>query len=354
MSPDSAYIVIGKTRIDNFISYRIDSNLFQASDSFEAVIPRVGFAIPEGSLMQVFVNNELEMTGVIDGIEEIVSSRNSDIKLKGRDLMGLLVDSRIGEYGSEEDIPLKDLATKLLKDVPFIEVKKIIFGEGDKAHIVHKKKRALSVKTHKKARMEPADTIFQVLSKQAQSRGFLFFSMPDGTFVFGKPTVSGKPAYNLSRLKNNPGNNIISGGYISDISMSYSSVTVVGQQQGLDHFLAGEREVKSKPILNPDFPSNFKKPFVVESDDDGEDPDSKARLVMEKQRFDAFQLRYEVPEHSQAGINYQANAICHINDEELSRPVIGDYLIYSRTFTMSKQNGVKTQLNLSRLGIRSQ
>jgi len=60
----------------------------------------------------------------------------------------------------------------------------------------------------------------------------LFFSMPDGTFVFGEPLTSGKAEYTLIK-----GFNILEGERTRDISKRYKTVTVTGQQQGTQSLL---------------------------------------------------------------------------------------------------------------------
>jgi len=58
-------------------------------------------------------------------------------------------------------------------------------------------------------------------------------------------------------------------------------------------------------------------------------------MLMDKMRFDSFQLHYKVSRHSQNGRNYQINKIAHVKDEV--RNLDGDYLIYGRTFEMSRE-----------------
>ena len=77
-------------------------------------------------------------------------------------------------------------------------------------------------------------TIFDVLSNYARSRGFMFFSLPNGTFVFGRPKTKGAAAFNIVSLKPGPQNNALTCEEVNDFSKRFSKVTVMGQRQGTD------------------------------------------------------------------------------------------------------------------------
>lgn len=91
-------------------------------------------------------------------------------------------------------------------------------------------------------------------------------------------------------------------------------------------------------VTDPTFP--FYKPLVVTDNNDARSPKLHAQMLMEKQKYAGFQISYRVPFHSQNGENYKINEICHIEDEVLA--LDGDYLIYGRSFEMSKQGSYTT------------
>jgi prophage tail gpP-like protein len=341
--PDKVSLVIGDKVIKNFISYQVESDLFVAGDAFKFDVINPDIEITEGARCELMVNDQLELNGVIDRISDGYSKAGKKLTIEGRDLMGLLVDSYCEEYPTLENITLKALAEKLIKNVPFINTKSIIYGKGDKDRAV-----PLSAKEedYEFAQIEPGQTIFEVLRNYALSRGMLFFSLPDGTFIFGEPVTSGAPDYVLICKKDGTGNNIITSERVRDISKRFSTVTIVGQRQGSDDWdvddinFEGTAEDKSFP---------FKKPFVATLEFDGQNPEKYANILIDKQKFDGFELSYKTRGHSQNGKNFQVNTVCHVIDE-----IFGfddDFLVYGRVFEMSKRDGVTTTLKLSKLGV---
>lgn len=340
--PDNISLVIGDQVIENFISYQVESDLFVAGDAFKLDLVNPEIEIKEGARCRLEVNGVRELEGIIDRIVEGYSKAGRKLTIEGRDLMGLLVDSYCEEYITLEDITLKALAQKLLKNIPFINTKEIIYGKGNKDRAV-----PLSTKEedYEFAQIEPGQTVFEVLRNYALSRGMLFFNHPDGTLIFGEPVTSGSPDYTLICRKDGTGNNIMSSERVRDISKRFSKVTITGQKQGAD-----DREVDDinfeGTVEDKSFP--FKKPFVATLEFDGQNPKKFANILMDKQKFDGFELSYKTNGHSQDGKNFQVNSICHVIDEIYGYD--DDFLVYGRVFEMSKRDGVTTTLKLSRLG----
>lgn len=349
------FVIINKQKISDIESYRLESDIFQAGDAFEINIAKQLIQVKPGDRIQAHISGELVFNGIVDSVNESVSKFSHGLTLSGRDLMGLLVDTHLETFNTTKDIELSELAEDLLFGIPFVDIKNVVFSDGDKNKIIpleSKQKNTLFDNSdYSFVQIEPGDTVFDVLNMFARARGLIFFSMPDGTFVFGRPKTKGKPVFSFLRKKNQSesiDNNIISGSITEDISQQYSDITVVGQQQGTNLFGESETNIDGE-ATNDGFP--FEKPFVGEVQNDGVDPDSYARLILEQQKFEGFKLEYQVPGHLQAGQVYQVNTICHVEDEAFYTPVLGDFLIYSRVFEGSKNSGTTTTLSLSKLGV---
>lgn len=334
---DKVSLVINNLKIENFLSYRIESDLFVSDDAFEITLANPGTDIPEGARCKLYVNDQLELNGITDRISNSYDKSGSKLSIEGRDLMGLLIDSYCEEFPTLENVTLKEIAERLLADVPFINRKNITYGKGNKNRAVPLTK---TEDEYEFTQISPYSTVFEELKKHAIARGMLFFSMPDGTLIFGEPMTSGKSEYTLIK-----GKNIIEAERVRDISKRYKTVTVTGQQQGTDLFEPDDINIEGM-VEDADFP--FAKPFVAQAEHDGQDPQKYAKILMEKQQFEGFTLSYKTHSHSQNGKNYQVNAVCHVKDEKFS--IDDDFLIYGRTFEMSR-NGVFTTLKLSKLGI---
>lgn len=346
---DKVSLHINNQKIENFLSYTIESDIYTADDAFSLELANPEIQVKEGHRCELYVNGELEMTGIIDRISKSHDKSGVKLKVEGRDLMGLLVDSYCEEFITLEGIKVKALAERLLKNVPFINRKKIVYQDNFSGKLKKKAKGESSIALldapHNFSQIEPGMTIFEVLKDYAGSRGMMFFCLPDGTMVFGKPKEKGELLFNLLCTKDGKDNNVLEGSEVKDISKRYSKITVIGQQQGTDGIDTNAINTKAT-IEDKDFP--FYKPMVAKNNNDYQSPKLHARMLLEKSRHQGFQLNFKVPGHSQNGKNWTINELCSVKDEVLERE--GTYLIYSRTFEMSKQ-GVYTSLKLGIPGI---
>lgn len=339
---DKISLQIGDRRIEKFVRYRIEADLYTAADAFSLEFGDPGVEIDPGQLCRLYVNGRLELTGIIDRVEEGTDRSGNTLLVEGRDLMGLLVDSYVEEFPDLQDITLKALAEQLLKKVPFINRKEIAYQTGIAgAEAGQTGGNDLLGIAHDHAKVEPGQTIFEVLKDYARGRGAMFFSLPDGGLVFGRPKAKGKPLFRVAMRLDGAGNNAMSAKRIRDISRRYSKLVILGSRQGTDQLDAGNINVAAE-VTDSDVP--FHKPLVKCSSNDGQSPVQEARMLLEQQRAQGFQLVYRMARHSQNGRNYTINELCQVSDER--RRISGIYLIYGRVFELSKDDGPTTELRL--------
>ena len=338
---DAVVLEVAGKRIADFYRYRIESDLFKAADDFSFDFEPPGFAIDPGARCRVFVNGVLELNGIIDRVRDGYGPDRTHLSVAGRDLMGLLVDSHVGIGQTDENIDLRALAKDLLKNVPYINRKAIIYGKGHKARVAEQGWGFESTKVQR----DPDHTIFDLLSRHAQERGLLFWCQADGTFVFGHPVRTGKPLFRVVNRMDGHGNNILSSDRTRDIAGRFSKITVIGQQQGEDSFASDEVNVQAVAI-DPDIP--FYKPYCTCMHSDMASPGEYAGLVLNQQRFDGFTLEVEVAGHSQGGQNFQANTLCRVDDEYYGYAQA--FFVAARTFELGRQ-GLVTRLRLSEPGV---
>ncbi|GFO67876.1 hypothetical protein GMLC_14550 [Geomonas limicola] len=351
---DQVALQIAGRRIENFLSYEVEADLYQAADKFTLELAKPETRITRGDRCELYVNGVLELTGVVDVTRKGWTKDGSTLVVEGRDLMGLVVDSYAEKFITVQGKTVKQLAKMLLATVPYISRKQIVYQENVVGKLKGKKKTADNPLTafldtpQKLSMIEPGMTVFEVLSIYAASRGLMLFSMPDGTLVFGRPKAKGEPAFTITNRIDGQGNNVESGDEVDDISRRYSKITVVSQVQGHDDMGldAGKVNVRSKPVVDADFP--FYKPFVTKINNDSQTPNLHARLLMEKQRHEGFQLSYTASGHSQNGQNFKINELVRVKDERLDKD--GIYLLFGRTFKRSKQ-GSTTLLKLGPPGL---
>jgi prophage tail gpP-like protein len=348
MSESTLSLHLGGRRIDRFLSYRVDSDLYQAADAFSLETADPGMEINPGMPCELRVNGTLEMTGIIDKVAETGDKNGNSVSIEGRDLMGLLVDSYIeGEFADLQSVTLQALAERLIKTIPYLNRKRLVYQAGlagSAAERTTEEAFDLGQKTH----LDATRTVFETLREAAVSRGVMFFALPDGTMVFGRPKAGGAEDFRLLRLRSGQGNTILSGGRTRDISQRYSQITVLGQQQGSDAI--GADEINTAATVNDPEMVIFK-PGVFQNDNDTQSPAQHARMLLEKQRMASLQFSYRVQGHAQEGKNWRINRLCRVHDEILRPAANGIFLITGRSFELDKQSGRSTEVRLGLPGV---
>jgi len=344
---------VGNQRIENFISYDIEADLYQAADKFTLELSNPETPITPGLQCKLHINGQLELTGVIDRVAKKYDKRGRSLVVEGRDLMGLLVDSHVEQFVTIQGKTVQQVAEMLIKTVPFIQRSQIEYQANVVGKWKSKKKTADNPLVgiidipQELNHIEPGMTVFEVLAIYAASRGLMFFSLPDGTFVFGRPRITGEPDFYVNTSLDGKLNNVESGEEINDISRRYSKITVISQVQGFDVHGHDSSKINSKKIVNDhDFP--FYKPLVVKLNNDSQSPALFGRMLMEKQRHDGYSIAYTTPSHSQDGVNWGINKLCTVTDEVFN--INRTMLIYSRRFRMNKQ-GSWTDIRLGPPGL---
>lgn len=344
---DNVRLEIGGQVVEHFLKYSIEADIYTADDAFSFDLANPEITITEGQRCELWVNGYKELVGIIDRIDDGYSRSGSSIRIDGRDLCGLLTDSHCEEFITLEDMTCKDLAERLIKTVPYIKRNDISYQGSIRGKSSDSDSFVEGQDTSQKfTQIEPGQTIFEALKMYAGSRGMMFFCLPEGKFVFGKPRNGGKPLYYLYTRKSDLGeNNVLEGDRVRDISRRYSKISVIGQQQGTDDY--GSDDINTEgTVTDATFP--FYKPYIATDNNDSQSPKLRAQMMMERMKFDGFQLKYRVSGHGQNGRNYRINEMCRVIDEHFG--IDGNYLIYGRTFERSDQ-GTFTTLKLSYPGV---
>lgn len=342
---DEIYVLADGKLLENFLNYRVESNLFVADDAFSLGLADPDTKVEEGSLCELYVNGVQELTGIIESIDENCDKSGKTLTVEGRDLLGMLTDSYAEEFLSLEKIGLKALANRLLRPFKFINRKDIVFDKGNKLRAVPLTK---TPEDFEFAQVEPGQSVFEALNGYAVSQGMLLFSKANGTLVFGEPKTSGAAEFDIVFRRDGKGNNAFRGGRNRNISKRYSKVIVTGQKQGTATGAAADVNAKGE-VVDDTFPKGLYKPFVATVQYDGQDPKKYARVLMDKQRFDGNKVTYSVKGHSQNKKNWQVNSICSV--EDTWNNVHGEFLIYGRTFELDREQGPITTLQLSTKGV---
>lgn len=312
----------------------IESDIYSAADAFKLTVPFTS-PVKSGVRCQLYVNGQLEMNGIVDSVAKKYSrDEGPTLKVEGRDLMGILIDSYCEDFFDVEGMSVKAIAERLLRRVPYINRQGIVYEKGAG------KLDSSKATTH----IDPGSQICETLQQIALSRGLLFYARPDGTVVFGMPKGREDNKFTIVNKNKKSWSDILEAEWVEDFAVRYSKITVITQAQGdEDEAEADIAAVKTDET----FP--FYKPYVEVVNEDAESPGKLASTILERQRFEGRSLYYKVHGFTQNGRNWTIDALCMVDDEVLGYR--GDLLIYGRTFTLSKKEGPLTELRLGLPGV---
>jgi len=335
---DNARVLVNNLPVE-VGSYSADSDLFYAADAFSFTAINPQQEIHYGMPFSLWVNNKHEMRGVINKVESTWTKKGLEKTVQGRDLMGILCDHKVTEYGSNENLSgmsLKGLALLLMKDVPFILPLKDIIYEGNAERL------AIPWQTLKS---EPGQTVFEILRICCAARGLNFWQNEDGKLVFGKPVSTGKPAFHFV-LRGDGSGNVITSKKIEDDSASFSKIFVYSQSNDD----GDDNAIEATASLNVPSEFPYYKPEVIIINTDAIGPGKEAKRRINASKAKTLQMQYTVKGHSQdfSG-NFRTNLMARVDDD--MQNVHEDMLLFKRTFSLQdKKTGPTTTIHLCRPG----
>lgn len=184
--------------IEDWKSYEITDHMMQDSSDFTvAVVPTMEmlkFFRRAGQVIRIFVDETLQMTGIIDAAPLSAAADGMMLRLTGRDFGGLLIDgaARMITYNEQT---LQKLAQKLV--APWGDyITEVITGYGaDRYKIAGKKGanknaqvyRGVSSDTRYKYRTRPGDKVWGVLDSFAKDIASHLWMTADGKLVIDRP-----------------------------------------------------------------------------------------------------------------------------------------------------------------------
>lgn len=312
MQPDTIRLIIGGYEFTELESMEIVSDLYAPAGSFRFVLGQRVTAYSSTRCL-VYINNILELTGIIGPVEESMEWGSHTWTVSGKSLIGLVERYYVTDWTNPPKT-LADAAKKYLGAIPM--VKELPWTiEGDDHSKDH-------------ARLDVGDTAFKLLNEFAQNRGLLFWAKADGSIVFGKALVKGEAHYHLDDRR------ITKRRRVEDESGLHSEIILVSDSdEGHRKFTTKNASVK------------LDIPFVAAyngSDSDGMQKQADAYLRQEKMQ--CYQLEYDVSGFSLNGKNWAVNTRVAVNDQAFG--LDDTYLLRTRTFRYDKNNGSTTSLVL--------
>ena len=321
---DEVIVAVKSARMDRFVNFTITSDLFapEGNFSFEAD-PRYDVSV--GDLCSIFVNRKIVLAGIVDTVKRSLSKQGPSLSFEGRSVASILTDSCVTKFST---LPTKidALAERLVRPLPFIGKKDFVYNGAKKESV-----------SRKFVEISPGDTVFEVIKRAANSQGYLFWASPDGKFVFDKPLVRGKADYKIHALEDGSEMDYIEGSVERTINGVHSEVKVVGESQDGDDIKYVMATAK-----NGDMP--FAKPLVVNWNENDGPAKRTAELQVAVEKASSTRLEYTLKGFSQNGKVWQINKFVDVRDDY--NGVEDTYLVKSVTFTLDRQSGMRTKLEL--------
>lgn len=315
--------------------YDIDSDFLIPADafSFDIGVPHDHTNIPDfaGKEAKVMINDEVVLTGIIDGAKHTISKGNRTFSLTGRDKASILVDC---------SAPITNVKGLTVLDA----VKKIVNPLG----IKDVKLLAENNPTLDKVDIEPGETAWTAVIRCANAAGLHAWFSPDGVLIVGGADYSTPPVATLCCLKDGKRNNFSHASILTDISQRFSEVTFLGQKHGRSD---DKNKNDLKWVYSDSSVAVYRPKTVVLGDVENlEALKKQAKKFITDAVLESFTLTITIPDHkTEAGILWQPGQRVHVVCDEYEIDEI--FFVMGRRFTLSKSTGTQTELRLKQDGV---
>lgn len=334
---DKLVLKVGGNTISAFLSYRVEADLYQAAGAWELELdPTADLRVRGGQECTLEINDERVLTGVVDKVTTGYQKGTRRLTVSGRDVLGMAVDHCTQSFVTISNKTLKTLAKTLLRGVPILE----------KSTVEYSPECSSIQSTENEVQVEPGQSVFDVLRAAAAARGVVFWAKADGTLVFGRPKAKGDARYKLRVREGSVDGPVTEATLVQDSTRHFARIVVVGQQQDSGD---GDVDVNVEAVVT-DSDAPLAKTLVVVHNSDSQTPGAFGRALREQQRAAARAIEYSVSGHTLNGVPWQIGELVYVWDDYLGVP--GEtFLIYSRSFEMTKSQGCYTRLKLGRPGL---
>ena len=354
----------------NYSSYTFHSEVFSISDSFELVLADNTVDISNWYGVQLRVNDITVFDGTVQRSNRILSPGSREIILSGKDRGKFLEESFCNKFQDFKDASPESIVNALIDQTPFypqgVANYQSVVAEPDwddpqeiadfntalindikdnKAFLKSNNKTIFdsnftSLGNKKLFKIEHGDLVGDKLVDLVRSVGMDIFYQQDGSLFFGlldNLRDSTSKRHTLSLNEDDRGNNVLEVDIVEDDSGRYSDITVISQNQNGVNTTATATDVN---VVD-------KKSMVLTINDDEISPEKEAIRIRNDQLVESFLATYTVSDHIEDGTGepWTLNRNTRIADE--INNVIGNFVLYSVTYTFDRDEGRKTILSLS-------
>jgi prophage tail gpP-like protein len=326
-------------------SYEFEQDLFTPAHAFSFTVgaPQKGWftKIPLGSEVQVQLNGQQVLTGIVDRITGSVSRWGSMLVVQGRDKTAALLVDGAAPILTLEGATLKSLVQRVAGEVGVTKFNWLP-GAGD----------SIPLEPMETIKTNPGESAWDVLSRYAGRMGLAMWTSADGALNVGRPSYEGPATLAFEHYSTAPqmmrNNCEISS--MSSMAERYSKVIVYGSRQGNDLIFgldsswnivgeATDAEVPYKKVLR-----------VVDSDSKSVSRSKRrAQAEVALRKLEGTRIEVVAPGHSQNGAIFSANKQAVVHSDLLG--VDGVYWISKCKYQRDRREGTRTYMVLTLPGI---
>ncbi|WP_274571632.1 phage baseplate assembly protein [Neisseria leonii] len=332
---NTVVVRIGAQEHRHWLSYDIDSDFLIPADGFDFDLGLPdGHEVPDlsGEPCEVIINGETVLTGIIGSQLHDKGKGSRSLRLSGRDLAGLLVDCSAPQINIK-GMTVLDAAGKLT--APWPQIKQTVL-------------RAEQNPVLDKIDIEPGETVWQTLTKLANSVGLHPWMEPGGTLVIGGADYTGEPVATLCWSRNDRRRNIERIRTERDSDNRFSEVTFLAQSHGRSGNSA--RHDLKWVYTDPTMTLHKPKTVVVSDADNLAALQKQAKKQLADWRLEGLTLTVTVGDHkTESGTLWRPGQRVHVIDEEEGIDAV--YFLMGRRFSLNRAGGTTTELRLKEDGV---
>ncbi len=386
-------------KLDTWTSYSFYSNFLTPVDEWHVTLAheelpkRVLEALKAGERVSLSINGHVQGDGYIDDV--VVGNAHdsgTEITVEGRDRLAQMLDANMDpRMRLPSTQTLEDFVLQCAAPFGWSTTAQITDSNAANQNVLTGQKRGIRttvkgryIKSALKHRLKPYphEGALNFASRVVERHGLHMWLSADGTqLIVGKPSFDQDTVCHLTRLlgENQVQNNVIRGTVRSSLKSQPSVIIAQGRGGGGDFpksiptvymqnpaVVCDNSQIRAmypdakevfllddagNALANTDFQlitSSVPRPMFLE-DDESQTPEQLENFVrreMAMKMRQGFTAHYTVDGHTQNGVPWAVDTMVQVDDDRTN--VHEPLYVLARTFTKSRTDGTKTQLELIR------
>lgn len=330
----SIRLMIGGYELSGWDEATVDNAIDIPADSFSVtlfnpVYDQLPNSISAGQQAQLYYDNQLIMTGIVDRLSEAITRHGRGLQISGRDLVGQLINCSVPIFNGRQ-ISLEELINQYIKKGNLSQLFPQIIIHDDSA-------------LKSKISVEPSESLWDALTKAASATGQTIWLDADGTLQIGNPFE--RPYYvqtSLQLMFDGNQNNVLDAQYDEDVSDVFSQIKILSQDSNANHILA-------ETLTKTPYPFNRLKIVSLGDVDTKAEADVALKKIIGDNNLEAYNLKVTVAGWTVDEKVWSAGWYLNLRSDVLSRAT-AKWAVMGRTLHLSRSNGQTTELKLKRQG----